>query len=95
MGYDQKKRLKEHFWYKSLPAQSAQEVLKQLHESWKLFYKLKRTGVVNSNPPKYKHNNHLLHMATKTVIDLAMSEGVSRIILGDLSHIRDGIDWAE
>ena len=32
--YEQKKRLKSHFWYKKLPSQSAQEVLKVLQESW-------------------------------------------------------------
>ncbi len=53
----QKKELKNHFWYKNLPSQSAQEVLKQLNESWKSFYTLKKTGGVgNPKPPKFKHS---------------------------------------
>lgn len=54
--YRQKKALKDHFWYKALPSQSAQEVLKQLHEGWKSFYTLKRTGgIENPKPPRFKH----------------------------------------
>jgi putative transposase len=54
--YRQKKVLKDHFWYKALPSQSAQEVLKQLHESWKSFYTLKRMGSIeNPKPPRFKH----------------------------------------
>ena len=39
--YDQKKRLKDSFWYKSLPAQTSQDVLARLSESWKSYYTLK------------------------------------------------------
>jgi putative transposase len=35
---------------------------------------------------------HLLHAATKNVIDIAISEHVSAIVIGDLSHIRDNKD---
>ena len=53
--YDQKSRLKDHYWYKSLPSQTTQEVLKQLHEAWQSFYKLTRTGgIKNPQPPRYK-----------------------------------------
>ena len=53
--YDQKSRLKDHYWYKSLPSQTAQEVLKQLHEAWQSFYKLTKTGgIKNPQPPRYK-----------------------------------------
>jgi len=53
--YEQKKRLKDHFWYKNLPSQSAQELLHTLEGAWKSFYKLKETGgVENPKPPKYK-----------------------------------------
>ena len=56
--FDQKKRLKEHFWYKNLPSQSAQELLHTLDGAWRSFYKLKETGgVENPKPPKYKQEN--------------------------------------
>lgn len=53
--YQQKKALKEHFWYKALPSQSAQEVLKQLHEAWKSFYVVqKKKSIENPEPPRFK-----------------------------------------
>ena len=56
--FNQKKRLKEHFWYKNLPSQSAQELLHTLDGAWRSFYKLKETGgVENPKPPKYKQEN--------------------------------------
>ncbi len=56
--YEQKKRLKDHFWYKNLPSQSAQELLHTLDGAWMSFYKLKETGgVENPKPPKYKREN--------------------------------------
>lgn len=56
--YVQKKKLKEHFWYKNLPSQSAQEVLKQLSEAWDSFYTLQKTGgVKNAKPPRFKDGN--------------------------------------
>ena len=38
--YNQKKRLKDNIWYKSLPSQTSQEVLKRLDESWKSYLTL-------------------------------------------------------
>lgn len=56
--YEQKKRLKDHFWYKNLPSQSAQELLHTLDGAWMSFYKLKETGgVENPKPPKFKQEN--------------------------------------
>jgi putative transposase len=53
--FEQKKRLKEHYWYKSLPSQTAQELLKQLHEAWQSYNKVKKTGgIINPQPPGYK-----------------------------------------
>ena len=41
--YYQKSAYKNNMWYKSLPSQTAQEVLKVLDESWKSFYALQRS----------------------------------------------------
>ena len=38
--YDQKKRLKDDIWYKSLPSQTAQDVLARLNESWNSYFVL-------------------------------------------------------
>lgn len=53
--YYQKRAHKNNFWYKQLPAQSAQEVCKILDKSWKSFYALKKShGIENPKPPRYK-----------------------------------------
>lgn len=53
--YEQKKRLKENFFYKNLPSQTAQDVLQQLQEAWKSFFTLQRTGgVQNPRPPRFR-----------------------------------------
>lgn len=55
--YDQKKRMKDDFWYKNLPSQTAQEVLNTLQQSWKSFFKLKSTkGILNPQPPRFKNS---------------------------------------
>ena len=51
--YDQKKRLKDSFWYKSLPSQTSQDVLARLEESWKSYLTL------HYKWNKRKENNHL------------------------------------
>lgn len=56
--YEQKKRLKSEHWYKSLPSQTAQDVLDRLHKSWKSFFKIKETGgIVNPKPPRFKKDS--------------------------------------
>lgn len=55
--YDQKKRLKDNYWYKNLPSQTSQDILNVLQKSWKSFFKLKETkGIENPKPPKFKKN---------------------------------------
>lgn len=49
--FEQKKRLKEHFWYKNLPSQSAQDLLHTLNGSWESFFKLKKTGGIENPKP--------------------------------------------
>lgn len=56
--YEQKKRLKDNFFYRNLPAQTAQEVLSELERAWKSYFKLCKTkGIVNPRPPRFKHEN--------------------------------------
>lgn len=56
--YEQKKRLKNEFWFKNLPSQTAQDVLDRLHKSWKSFFELKRTGgIQNPQPPRFKQDS--------------------------------------
>lgn len=58
--------MKNNFWFKNLPSQSAQEVLKQLDESWKSFYKLKETGgIENTKPPRCKHSSFNIRYLNK------------------------------
>ena len=53
--YEQKKRLKENFFYKNLPSQTAQDVLQQLEEAWKSFFVLQKSrGVENPKPPRFR-----------------------------------------
>lgn len=53
--YEQKKRLKNNFFYKNLPSQTAQELLNQLQQSWNSFFVLKKTGgIENPKPPRFK-----------------------------------------
>lgn len=53
--YDQKRRLKENFFYRNLPSQTAQDVLQQLEEAWKSFFALlKSKGVENPKPPRFR-----------------------------------------
>lgn len=53
--YYQKKALKDNFWYKNLPSQTAQDVLATLQESWKSFFELNKSkGVKNPKVPKFK-----------------------------------------
>ena len=56
--YYQKKVHKNELWYKQLPAQTAQEVCKQLDKAWKSFYALKKSGDIQApKPPRFKKEN--------------------------------------
>lgn len=53
--YEQKKNLKDHFFYKNLPSQSAQDVLQELQEAWSSYFALLKTkGIENPRPPRFK-----------------------------------------
>lgn len=60
--YDRKKRLKNEFWYKNLPSQTAQDVLDKLQKSWKSFFELNKSkGIKNPKPPRFKGKNDLFN----------------------------------
>ena len=66
--YDQEKRLKTNFFYKNLPSQSAQNVLRRLDESWKSFYALKKScGVKNPKPPRFKRDKISVTFVQKAI----------------------------
>ena len=56
--YEQKKRLKNNFFYKNLPSQTAQEILNKLQQSWKSFFALsKKHPEKNPKPPRFKQKD--------------------------------------
>ena len=73
--YDQKKRLKDNIWYKSLPSQTSQDVLARLEESWKSYFTLHQKWELKKKchslkdsdgepkPPYYKKDGY--HMNIK------------------------------
>ena len=55
--YEQKKRLKTNFFFKDLPSQTAQEVLKQLEEAYKSYFTLRKNHPEGKyKPPGFKNN---------------------------------------
>jgi len=61
--YKQKKELKNEFWYKNLPSQTAQETLKILADNWKSYYcSIKE---YRKNPEKFTDKPQSPHYKTK------------------------------
>jgi len=57
--YEQKKKLKNDIWFKSLPSQTAQDVLQRVDEGFKSYFKLLKTkGIKNPHGPNYKKKNY-------------------------------------
>ena len=56
--YEQKIKLKNDIWFKSLPSQTAQDVLQRVDEGFKSYFKLLKTkGIKNPEGPRYKKKN--------------------------------------
>ena len=56
--YEQKRNLKNDIWFKSLPSQTAQDVLQRVDEGFKSYFKLLKTkGIENPDGPHYKKKN--------------------------------------
>ena len=59
--YEQKKNLKMDKWFKSLLAQTAQDVLQRVDEGFKSYFKLLKTkGIENPKGPYYKKKRFTL-----------------------------------
>ena len=75
--YDQKSRLKDNLWFKSLPSQTAQEVCKLLDKSWKSFYALvKSQGISNPKPPRFKQNGMVITYMQNAIVHAPKSSRV-------------------
>ena len=83
--YDQDKRLKDTWCYRSLPSQTGQRVIHQNDAGWESFYTAKKNGAVeNPHPPRYKHElmaihyaqNGIKHEKGSTKVRLTLSSGL-------------------
>ena len=80
--YYQKSAYKDNIWYKSLPSQTAQEVLKVLDESWKSFYALQKSGgIENPKPPRYKQDNIVITYIQNAIVHNKKSDTISLLFL--------------
>lgn len=67
--FDQKKRLKSHYWSKALPSHTGQLLLKKLDEAWKSYFELRRTGgVEDPQPPRFKKQRIFIPFDATTAI---------------------------
>ena len=96
-SYYQKSAHKDDLYFKQLPAQTAQEVCKQLDKAWKSFYTLKKSGgVENPNPPRFKHSgiaitymqNGIVHEAGSDMVRLSIARNL-REYMADTYQIND------
>lgn len=79
--YDQKKRLKTHYWFKALPSHTAQLVLKKLDDSWKSFFALVESGgIANPRSPRYKQTGIFIPFDATTAIK-AEKDGTFRFTI--------------
>lgn len=59
-AYDTQKAVQEHYWYKQLPAHTAQAVTQELWQAYKSWFGYRRSGNLDAHPPKYrKQNGHV------------------------------------
>ena len=95
--YYQKKYHKVDLWYKQLPSQTAQEVLKLLDKSWKSFYVLQKThGIENPRPPRFKQTpivitymqNAIVHEKDSDVVRLSLPKQL-KIYMSETYGISD------
>ncbi len=56
--YDQKKKLKDNHWYKLLPSQTAQAVIKNLQDNYNSWFSLRKKDP-KARPPMFRKKDHL------------------------------------
>jgi putative transposase len=67
--YYQKSAHKDDLWYKNLPAQTAQELCKQLDGAWKSYISgLKSKKTINPKPPKFKNESTAITYLQKGIV---------------------------
>lgn len=90
--YYQKSAHKGDIWFKSLPSQTAQEVCKLLDKSWKSFYKLQKTGGIETpRPPRYKQEsiaitymqNGIVHEPESNIVRLSLPKALNEHMLSN------------
>lgn len=75
--YNQKSRLKNNMWFKSLPSQTAQEVCKLVDKSWKSFYVLKKShGIQNPQPPRFKQTGMAITYMQNAIVHISGTNSV-------------------
>jgi len=57
--YDQCKSMKDNRWCKLLPSQTSQEILAELDDSYRSWYKLRKNGDKKARPPGYRRKTEL------------------------------------
>ena len=93
--YDQKKRFKSEYWYKSLPSQTAQETLNMLEKSWKPFSKLKieLNGDVHLLKVKIYHVTNLALQLLTVVLFILRLKMISLYLSKHLDHLINGVTF--
>ena len=106
--YEQKKRLKDDIWYKSLPSQTSQEVLAILDRSWKSYLNLHQKWEKKNKDiplkerkdepksPYYKKDTHHMNITFLSngfkVIDQKIRFSISKTLK---SHLKDKYQIAD
>jgi len=87
--YVQKKELKENHWYKLLPSQTAQAVIKNLQDAYISWFKLRKTDK-DANPPMFRRKDKLSTLSfyqqfkiNKNIISFSMSRKFRKETGGD------------
>ena len=87
--YYQKSAHKDSMWFRSLPSQTAQEVCRVLHEAWKSYFSLVKSGEIeNPKPPRFKHEgmavtyiqNGMVHDKEEGRVRLTLSRTLKRFM---------------